>query len=77
MTTRYRKRPIEVEAWQWLGQPRTEWPAWMDRGALLADGSIIVSGIRDSVRRGEWLVLEMGHLMRVPPALFEATYEKM
>jgi len=26
---KFRTKPIIVEAWQWLGQPREEWPSWV------------------------------------------------
>lgn len=77
MATRYRRRPTEIEAWQWAGQPRSVWPAWIERAAMLADGTLAVSGIRDAVHRGDWLVREGCAVYRLPPAVFEAAYEKV
>ncbi len=75
MSIRYRKRPTEVQAWQWLSQPRDQWPAWVERAVLLADGTLAVSGIRDAIHRGDWLVREGGTIYRLPPAVFDASYE--
>ena len=75
MTRRYRKIPHEVEAFCWQGQPRSEWPEWLVRAVLLADGTLAVGGVRDAVRRGEWLVLENRHILRLSKAAFAIAYE--
>lgn len=76
MTGRYRKKPVEVDAFCWRGQPRAEWPQWLDRGGvLLADGTLAVGGVRDAVRRGEWLVCEGKYILRMSQAAFEEAYE--
>lgn len=77
MATRYRRRPTEIDAWQWLGQPRAAWPTWVDRAVLLADGTLAVSGIRDAIYRGDWLVREGGTMYRLPPAVFDQCYEAL
>lgn len=74
MATRYRRRPIEIQAWQWSGQPRADWPAWVE-AVLLADGRLAISGVRDKVYKGDWLVREGGTTYRLPPAVFDAQYE--
>ena len=74
MGTRYRRRPIEILAWQWLGQPRAEWPEWVE-AVVLADGRLTLGGVRDKVYQGDWLVREGGTTYRLPPALFDAQYE--
>jgi len=75
MTQRYRKIPHEVEAFHWQGQPRAEWPEWLVRAVLLADGTLAVGGIRDAVRQGDWLVYENQYIFRMGHAAFEAAYE--
>jgi hypothetical protein len=75
MTRHYRRRPVEVGAFCWEGQPRSEWPKWLDRGVLLADGTLAVGGVRDAVRRGEWLVCEGRNILRMSQAAFEEAYE--
>lgn len=75
MAIRYRRRPLEIQAWQWLGQPRNEWPGWVERAVLLADGRLAVSGIRDAIYQGDWLVREGVGVYRLPPAVFDASYE--
>ena len=45
------------------------------RAVLLADGTLAVGGIRDAVRRGEWLVCENQYILRMGKAAFEAAYE--
>ncbi len=74
MATRYRRRPIEIQAWQWNGQPRSEWPQWLE-AVLLADGGLAIGGIRDKIYKGDWLVRESGTTYRLPPAVFDAQYE--
>ena len=75
MTRRYRRIAREVGAFRWDGQPRAEWPQWLARAVLLADGTLAVGGVRDAVRRGEWLVCEDRHILRMNQAAFEAAYE--
>ncbi|MGE4061975.1 MAG: hypothetical protein AB7E79_01285 [Rhodospirillaceae bacterium] len=76
MATRYRRRPIEIQAFQWNGQPRAEWPEWLE-AVLLADGRLAIGGVRDKVYKGDWLVREAGTTYRLPPALFDAAYERI
>lgn len=76
MTTRYRKRPVEIQAFQWNGQKRAEWPDWLE-AVLLADGRLAIVGVRDKVYKGDWLVREGTTTYRLPPALFDAQYEKI
>jgi hypothetical protein len=75
MTRRYRRIPREVDAFCWEGQPRAQWPQWLERAVLLADGTLAVGGVRDAVRRGEWLVLENRYILRLSQAAFESAYE--
>lgn len=75
MATRYRRRAIEIQAWQWTGQPRAEWPVWVD-AVVLADGGLAIGGIRDKVHKGDWLVREGGTTYRLPPSIFDAQYER-
>jgi hypothetical protein len=75
MTRRYRRIPREVDAFCWQGQPRAQWPEWLLRAVLLADGTLAVGGVRDAVRRGEWLVRENQGILRMTQASFEAAYE--
>ena len=75
MTRRYRKIPVEVDAFCWEGQPRADWPKWLERAVLLADGTLAVGGVRDAVRRGEWLVCEGRQILRMSRAAFESAYE--
>ena len=74
MATRYRRRPIEIQAFQWNGQPRAEWPVWLE-AALLADGRLAIVGILDKVYKGDWLIREGGTTYRLPPGVFDAQYE--
>lgn len=37
----YRPKAEYIEAWQWAGQPESEWPEWLGPPkALLANGTI-------------------------------------
>jgi hypothetical protein len=64
---RYRKRPVEVEAWQYQGNSEEVWasaPGWA-RGTMY--------GVP---RVGEWFVRDPdGSVRYVEPSIFSATYE--
>lgn len=56
-----RQRVEPMQAWQWTGQPRALWPAWVQRCCELRKGELC--HMRQSgdqfVYRGEWLVKEL------------------
>lgn len=54
-----RLRPAELDAWQWLGQPRAEWPEWVPKDAHLWDDCLAFKSAhvrRDTAHRTDWLL---------------------
>lgn len=79
---RFRKRPIEVEAWQWTGEPVTRWPDWVQRlPAVFAEGGVIfLSTPRMQIRveRQHWVILGViGDIYPCPPDIFSAIYDPL
>jgi hypothetical protein len=80
--TRYRKRPVEVEAIQWTGKNTDEVAAFLGADLLgqerSMDGPLIVRTQNGpvTVTRGEWLIRGVqGEHYPCRPDVFEATYE--
>lgn len=79
---RFRKRPIEVEAWQWDGvADYTTAPPWVE-GAVVHWGrkSLPISTLEGVILAspGDWLVRGVrGEVYPVKPDIFAATYEQV
>ena len=79
--TRYRKRPVEVEAVQWDGQNRAEIKAFV--GDALDDawsvgGYCFINTLegRMNAAPGDWIIRGVqGEVYPVKPDIFEETYE--
>lgn len=88
---KFRKKPVEVEAYQWKGQHYDKWPDWLQHGFGLPiddDGSVFRDSRRPELliintlegchncRPNDWIVQGIkGELYPVKPDIFEATYE--
>lgn len=84
--TRYRKRPIEIEAWQFTGQDRYAWPDWLkchpkaifrcdDHGNTDAIEIPTLEGTM-TASRGDWVIRGVvGEVYPCKPDIFAATYE--
>ena len=88
---KYRKKPVEIDAWQFTGQFRHEWPDWLkghpttafhfDRGQdvepmSLAEISIeTLEGVM-TAKLGDWIIQGVkGEVYPCKPDIFEATYD--
>lgn len=80
---RFRKKPIDVQAYQWTGADRLSWPDWLKEAADKEE-FMTPSGERpyiDSfdgkfpVEEGDWIVLENGELTCHNPDYFNEAYE--
>lgn len=72
--TTHRRKPTEVQAYQYRRQPRTEWPQWLQDYQIATlnmgmqpvgagPGVMLVpskSGVTTNVTDGEWVVLDTG-----------------
>lgn len=84
----FRKRPIEVQAFQWVGQDRNDWPEWAAEVDHLEDICAVLIGcaavglkvwttegaIRAS--HGDWIIQGVrGELYPCKPDVFAETYD--
>ena len=88
--SRWRKKPIVIEAFQWTGGPdQIEDPEWIiaaiKGGAVrfenhgMPNTSILIDTLegRYRVQQGDWIICgNKGELYPCKPDIFEATYEK-
>ena len=83
---KYRKKPIEVEAFQMTGKDRWHdmscWPAWLRENKSLKriisnsnQAWIEIDGLCHTRYWGFWIILELGELSLCKPDIFEQTYE--
>lgn len=78
---KYRKKPIEVEAFRVGYEPWKKLSKWCN-GGIIRDGhayhSIIISTPEDRIRadKGDWIIKGIkGEFYPCKPDIFEATYE--
>lgn len=74
----YRQRPTVVEAFQWTGQPRSEWPEWATEALLAESGSALYAYTKLGpfrVSRGDWCVLGDGEIIPFGVVEFHKRYE--
>ena len=83
--TKYRKKPIEVEAFRWLLDESLEW--WKDVSrnfrVNIITGSVFIptnEGVMEC-RKGDWIIKEPfdeeREVYSCKPDIFEKTYEKV
>jgi hypothetical protein len=85
---RFRKRPVEVDAFQWTNQDRNDWPEWAAEDDRLEDTCAVLIGaavvglkvwtaegaIRAS--HGDWIIKGIaGELYPCKPDIFAQTYD--
>ncbi len=82
---KYRKKPVVIDAWQWNGQSRSNWPGIIATGTVteIRDGHKIVElrikTLEGEMRadRGDWFICGVkGELYPCKPDIFAATYER-
>lgn len=84
---KFRKRPIVVEAWQWQGQPRKLWPAWLsdyrhDGEAVeeIDDWRLEIPTLEGTMvaEYEDWLIRGiLGEIYPCNRGIFEMTYERV
>ena len=84
---KFRKKPVEIEAWQWENQLQTAWPNWVleyedaDKNVVTCDSSFAEMYIptlegMHTASNGDWIIRGVkGELYPCKPDIFEATYE--
>jgi hypothetical protein len=81
---KYRKKPVEIEAFVWTGGPdQTEDPEWIVRAiesgeVTFEDDSMLIHTLEGVMRAnaGDYVIQGVKHeLYPCKPEIFEATYE--
>jgi len=75
----YRTKVRFAEAFQWMGQPRSEWPSWAAPEFLSESGSALYAYTKNGpirVLRGDWLVLGDKEIRPWPHEEFIEWYEE-
>jgi hypothetical protein len=79
---KYRKKPVLIDAWQWQGQPRNEWPIWLQTAKHVqlveAEFRLKISTLEGTMRAnlGDWVLKGItGELYPCNEDIFFATYE--
>lgn len=76
--SKFRKKPVEIEAFQWVGQRPHEWPEWATK-VVLRDGKELVVETLEGVMRvdhGDWIIKGVkGEQYPCKPDIFAKTYE--
>ena len=85
---RYRKKPVEIDAWQWNGQPVEEWPNWLrvyhekTEPRLVFDGmpngALLIHTLEGVMRAelGDWIIRGVkGEIYPCKPDIFQQTYD--
>lgn len=77
----YRKKPVEVQAWQWNGA-YSDVPSWVIMSdpsiTLRTDSTLAVPTLEGVITAnvGDWLIQGVkGEIYPCKPDIFEATYE--
>ena len=81
---KYRKKPIVIEAWQYLGQETKDWPTWLyeyrhnEEACSIMGGHLYISTMEGRMRadKGDYIIQGIkGELYPCKADIFEATYE--
>jgi len=82
----YRKKPVEVEVWRYLGQEPKDWPSWLfeyrlnDAVVSIMGGNLYIPTLEGRMRgdKGDYIIKGIkGELYPCKPDIFKATYEKV
>lgn len=79
MIKKYRKKPVEVEAFQWLVDEVPQW--WRDAKDVVVNvhsGSAFIPTLEGTheARKGDWIIRGIkGELYPCKPDIFAMTYE--
>ena len=79
---KFRKKPVEIEAWQWGGKsPVYERPEWLRDANVLADlskGILLIDTLEGTMtaQPGDWIIKGVkNEIYPCKPDIFEQTYE--
>lgn len=77
---KYRKKPVEIDAFQWTGQPPFHWPAWARHNLSLRYevSNVQVDTNHGAVRanKGDWIIhTPAGEVYPCRADEFERNYE--
>lgn len=85
MSGRYVKKPVTVDAFQWKGQPKEEWPDWfveewprMSMGSVDGCAVLVIPTLEGVMQAayGDWIICGIrGEIYPCKPDIFEQTYE--
>ena len=80
--TRYRKKPVEVDAWQFTPTNCARPPKWVKGEWDKVDGVdvLLIATLEGTMRAavGDWIIRGVkGELYPCKPDIFEATYEQV
>lgn len=80
---KYRKKAIEIEAFQWTGQPPIDWPTWA-RNAMSIRYEIsnlqidVDTGGAARCNKGDWVIKGIeGEIYPCTDVVFKKTYEQV
>jgi hypothetical protein len=85
----FRKKPVVIEAVQWIGQPSSEWPSWMtfyefgqEKSQIrhCQDGKLRIPTLEGEMTadRGDWIIRGVkGEVYPCKPEIFALTYEEV
>lgn len=77
----FRKRPVEIVAWQWNGERRVNWPPYLMATEIRDGRKVVELRIKTlegemTAQRGDWIIRGVkGEVYPCKPDIFEATYE--
>lgn len=79
---KYRKLPVEIEAFQWGGQPPQEWPNWarVHMNIRWEETNLQIDTEEGAMRanRGDWIIKGVnGELYPCKDDIFRKTYERV
>ena len=78
---KFRKKPVVIEAWQWQGQSKHDWPHWLrisDCVSRREDGRLFIETPEGGMfaKVNDWIIRGInGELYPCKPDIFAVTYE--
>lgn len=83
----FRKKPVTVEACQWLGEPVAHLPAWCSTKVGAGDRTpddrpttLVIETLEGAMiaQRGDWIIKGVkGEIYPCKPDIFSLTYERV
>lgn len=75
---RFRKKPVEIDAFQWNGQQPNEWPEWATALVLQDGRDLFIDTLEGRMRAnlGDWIIRGVnGEQYPCKPDIFAKTYD--